>query len=138
MHRDLAWDVADSVDLAGVNVVLDVATGTGLVLRALASRDARLHLIGVDISPGMLAVARAALSAAEWIEADAASLPLEWASVDVVTCVTALHIIPDVSAAARTRVRMTPSLRRKPWPPPSALSGSRCKLTARGATGPTW
>ncbi|WP_429608163.1 hypothetical protein [Staphylococcus aureus] len=36
MHRELAAAVAAFADLDGVRDVLDVATGTGLVLRALA------------------------------------------------------------------------------------------------------
>ncbi|HEY8717447.1 class I SAM-dependent methyltransferase [Pengzhenrongella sp.] len=97
MHRGLADAVAAFVDLAHVTSILDVATGTGLVLRALRDRcgpDAP-RMIGVDVSPGMLAVARHALPDAELIEADVRSLPIPDASVDLVTCVTGLHLIPD-------------------------------------------
>lgn len=99
MHRDLAAAVAEFVDLAGVQTLLDVATGTGLVLRAL--RDAAgepVRMIGVDVSPGMLAVARAALPEVELVEADARRLPLADCSVDLITCVTGLHLIPDTAA----------------------------------------
>jgi ubiquinone/menaquinone biosynthesis C-methylase UbiE len=107
MHRDLAAavagfvDLAGTVDLAGVGTLLDVATGTGLVLRAL--RDAAsgpaepVRMIGVDVSPGMLAVARAALPEAELVEADARRLPIADGSIDLITCVTGLHLIPDTS-----------------------------------------
>ncbi len=47
----------------------------------------------------MLAVARRTLPSAEWITTDAAALPLPDASVDLLTCVTALHIIPDTATA---------------------------------------
>ena len=94
MHRELAKEVADFVELDEVLDVLDVATGTGLVLRALDEVKAGLAMVGADISPGMLAVAHDALPQAQWIEADAASLPLPDSSVDLITCVTALHIIP--------------------------------------------
>lgn len=97
MHRDLADAVAAFISLDGVETLLDVATGTGLVLRAVALRSTRVRLIGVDISPGMLGIARAKLSSAELHEADAAAMPVATASVDVLTCVTALHIIPNVS-----------------------------------------
>ncbi|HEY0260289.1 MAG TPA: methyltransferase domain-containing protein [Lacisediminihabitans sp.] len=97
MHRELADAVAAFVDLNAVTSALDVATGTGLVLRALRDRcgPAVPRMIGVDISPGMLAVARDALPDAELVEADARHLPLPDASVDLVTCVTGLHLIPD-------------------------------------------
>lgn len=100
MHRGLAAAVAAFVDLAGVQAMLDVATGTGLVLRALRSlgADPAVRMVGVDLSPGMLAVARAALPGAELVVADAARLPLADSSVDLVTCVTALHLMPDVDA----------------------------------------
>ncbi|WP_341941922.1 methyltransferase domain-containing protein [Microbacterium sp. LWH10-1.2] len=99
MHRTLAADVADAVDLDGARTVLDIATGTGLVLRALAQRADGIRLIGIDISSSMLAVAERALPVAEWITAEATQLPLLPASMDIAICVTALHIIPDVPAA---------------------------------------
>jgi ubiquinone/menaquinone biosynthesis C-methylase UbiE len=95
MHRDLADAVASFAKTTDVATVLDVATGTGLVLRALRAHLPDARLIGADISPGMLAVARGELLDAEWLEADAAALPLPDASVDLITCVTALHVIPD-------------------------------------------
>ena len=96
MHRELAAAVADFADLEGVGTVLDVATGTGLALRALAARHpSSLKLVGVDLSPGMLAVARRELPQAEFIEGEAERLPVADASADLVTCVTALHIFAD-------------------------------------------
>ncbi|MCL2584902.1 MAG: hypothetical protein FWE35_20865 [Streptosporangiales bacterium] len=47
LHRDIARAVADFARLDGVRVVLDVGTGTGLVLRAIAARHGRARLIGV-------------------------------------------------------------------------------------------
>jgi ubiquinone/menaquinone biosynthesis C-methylase UbiE len=105
MHRRLATAVAGAV--AGSQPrpmnVLDVATGTGLVLRALAALPTSddLTMTGIDISDGMLAVARAELPSAQFINSDAAALPFEDASFDLVTCVTALHLLPDASAALR-------------------------------------
>lgn len=105
-HRDLAGAVVDFADLTDVGSVLDVATGTGLVLRAVDARAAGLVLTGADISPGMLAVARDALPRARWVEADAAALPFPDASVDLISCVTALHIIPDTAAVTAEWRRM--------------------------------
>jgi len=95
MHRALAEAVAAFADLDGVRTVLDVATGTGLVLRALAARRPDLDLVGVDLSPGMLAVARRELPTAAFIEGVAEQLPVTDASADLVTCVTALHLVAD-------------------------------------------
>ncbi len=108
MHRGLAERVAGFAELEGVTAVLDVATGTGLVLRALRARDdARgVRLVGLDVSPGMLAVARQALPDAELLEADATVLPLPGASIDLVTCVTGLQMFPDPDAAVREWARV--------------------------------
>lgn len=101
MHRALAERVAAYCDLSGVRTVLDVATGTGMVLRALRQRPeaAGLRLAGVDLSAGMLAVARGALPDAALVEADATRLPFGDASVDLLTCVTALHLLQSPAAA---------------------------------------
>ncbi|MCA5893098.1 class I SAM-dependent methyltransferase [Isoptericola sp. NEAU-Y5] len=103
MHRDLAREVAAFCALDGelgrVRDVLDVATGTGLVLRALRTiAPAPLRQTGVDLSPDMLAVAHRELPGATLVRADAAALPLADASVDLVTCVTALHLMPAPDA----------------------------------------
>ena len=106
-HRLIAQTVAEFVNVDDVTDVLDVATGTGLALRALAPRLApAAHLTGIDIAPGMLAVAREKLPEATFIRADAAALPLEDASFDLVTCVTGIHLMPDAAAAIREWARV--------------------------------
>ena len=106
MHRDLAALVAEQAPDLGDGLVVDVATGTGLVLRAIAERQPHARLVGVDLSPGMLAVARAALPQAQLVQADAAALPVAVGSVDLVTCVTALHLLaePDLAFVEWARV----------------------------------
>lgn len=99
MHHAVAKAAAEFASLDGIHDVLDVATGTGLVVRAIRAQKPQLRLTGVDISPAMIAVARTALPIAEWIEADVAALPLADASVDLITCVTALHVLPHVDEA---------------------------------------
>jgi ubiquinone/menaquinone biosynthesis C-methylase UbiE len=119
MHLALADAVATFCDVDGAlderAVVVDVATGTGLALRALAHRlDTRgrvLHATGLDLSTGMLDVARreaAEVDAlrAELVLADAADLPLPDGAADLVTCVTALHLFPDPGAALREWARV--------------------------------
>lgn len=105
VHVDLAALVADTVldALPGTGAlrVLDAATGTGLVLRALAGRAGTrdLDLTGIDISQGMLAQARAHLPGATWIHDDATQLPVPDGSLDALTCAAALHLFPDPGAA---------------------------------------
>ncbi|MCL8027353.1 class I SAM-dependent methyltransferase [Nocardioides bruguierae] len=108
MHHDLVAAVASLVrsrrpEPRPGRVVLDVATGTGLALRALqvpgAGADDRL--VGVDLSPAMLAVARAHLPTAGLLRGDASRLPVAGGVVDVLTCVTAPHLLPEPEAAVR-------------------------------------
>ena len=102
MHVALARAVASFVDLAGVNDLLDVATGTGLVLRALSSGR---RLVGTDVSQGMLDEAQKRLPNAAFIRADAAALPFDESSFDLVTCVAALPYV-DVPASLAEWVRV--------------------------------
>jgi ubiquinone/menaquinone biosynthesis C-methylase UbiE len=106
-HRQIAHAVAEFVDVSGVRDVLDAATGTGLVLRALKPRladDARLT--GVDLSARMLEVARAQTPNATFLLSDATALPFDDGSFDLVTCVTAIHLMPDAGAALREWARV--------------------------------
>ena len=62
--------------------------------------------MGVDFSTGMLAQARSAHPAAEWVRADVRALPFADATFDLVTCRIAPHHFDDVSkfVAESTRV----------------------------------
>jgi len=75
-------------------LVLDLATGTGALLRRLAQRgDRPRRAIGVDASGAMLRRAGPLPDGWELINADARRLPLDDASVDVVTCAYLLHLL---------------------------------------------
>lgn len=100
LHRALAEAVADVVGDPG-GAVVDVGTGTGLVLRAIAARWPGTRLVGVDLSARMLAVAGEALPHAELVRANAASLPVEDGAASVVTCVTALHLLAERDESLR-------------------------------------
>lgn len=99
MHRALATAVAAFADLTGVDAVLDVATGTGLVLRALRDRGFEGSVTGMDLSPRMVDEARIHLPDAELLVADATRLPLPDDAFDLVTCVTGLQLFPHPHAA---------------------------------------
>ena len=101
-HHLIAHAVAEFVDPTGIRDVLDAATGTGLVLRALGPRlagDARLT--GVDLSVRMLEIAREKAPDATFLVGDATALPFEDDSFDLVTCVTGIHLMPDPGEALR-------------------------------------
>lgn len=82
--------------------VLDIACGTGILARVAKERigDGG-HVVGVDISPDMLAVARSIVPAIEWREGNASALPLkDGERFDVVACQQGLQFFPDKPAAA--------------------------------------
>ena len=78
----LLWD---HVSVPPGAAVLDVGTGTGIVLQELDARGRGNVLAGCDRSAGMIRVARSHLPAAGLAVADAAALPFPASTFDVVT-----------------------------------------------------
>ncbi|WP_290055506.1 class I SAM-dependent methyltransferase [Amycolatopsis solani] len=85
--------------------VLEVAVGTGL---NLPRYPAGVTLTGLDLSEGMLAVARARELAhpVTLRQGDAQDLPFEDASFDTVVCTFGLCAIPDPAAAVGEMARV--------------------------------
>jgi SAM-dependent methyltransferase len=104
---DLAARVLDLVDLPAAGVVADVGCGNGRYLAELARRGARGHLIGADLSFGMLEAARSRAPAASLIAADASGLPLRDGIADLTLAMHMLYHVPDAAAAARELRRVT-------------------------------
>lgn len=82
--------------------IVDVACGSGLIVRHLAGRlgsAGRVH--GVDIDAAMLAYAANSVDdgRVSWHESDATHLPFEANSMDRVSCHQGLQFFPDRSAA---------------------------------------
>ena len=82
--------------------LLDVACGTGALVVEVAPRVERA--VGVDLSEGMLELARSRLSAlpdverpanVEFVRAPSDELPFDDASFTALVCTTALHHFPD-------------------------------------------
>lgn len=124
---------AELVDLAGLRAgerVLDLACGTGVVTRLAAQRVGDAGAVaGVDINPGMLAVARSETPpgmAIEWYQASAEVLPLPDETFDVVLCQMGLQFFPDKEAALQeTRRVLAPGGRlvmNLPGPTPPSLA----------------
>jgi ubiquinone/menaquinone biosynthesis C-methylase UbiE len=91
--------------------LLDVACGTGIVARLAAERVGPTgHVVGLNLNPGMLAVARGfpPLPGAPitWREASAVALPFSNATFDVVLCQQGLQFFPDRPAALREMHRV--------------------------------
>jgi ubiquinone/menaquinone biosynthesis C-methylase UbiE len=85
--------------------VLDVACGTGVVTRRAAERTGEAgEVAGLDVNPGMLAVARSVTPpgvAIDWNEASAEAMPFPDGSFDVALCQMGLQFVPDKAAALR-------------------------------------
>ena len=65
-------------------------------------------MVGIDISDGMLAVARRALPTATFVNADATALPFPDASFNLVTCVAGLRFFDAATAFAEWRRVLRP------------------------------
>ena len=99
-----AADLAGRAGLRTGERVLDVACGTGVVARAAAGQIGPAgRVAGLDINPGMLAVARSLPGRTEpgigWLQASVLALPMADASWDVVLCQLGLQFFPDRPAA---------------------------------------
>ena len=94
-----AMDLLDGIKPQRGERVLDVACGTGIVSRLVAERVGLSgKLIGLDINPGMLAVAGSATPAGapiEWRQGNAEDLPFPDEAFDLVLCQQGLQFFPN-------------------------------------------
>ena len=107
-EREVERTMLDALGDAPLGDVLDVGTGTGRVLALLAPRARRA--VGIDLSPAMLGVARAALDPAahpnvQVRHGDMYHLPFGRAAVDVVVFHQVLHYADDAAAAVAEAAR---------------------------------
>jgi ubiquinone/menaquinone biosynthesis C-methylase UbiE len=105
--------------------IVDCPCGAGPAMRAI---PVEANYLGVDLSPSMLRRAREratrrGLTKAEFIEADAATIPLPADSVDLLFSFWGLHCFPDPAAALLEAARILK--------PSGRLVGS-CFLRGRG------
>jgi SAM-dependent methyltransferase len=88
--------------------VLEVAAGTGVVTRELLRRVPNSHLVASDLNVAMVDRARRQVAGADWLVADASTLPIRSAAADLVVCQFGAMFFPDkpraFAEAARTLV----------------------------------
>jgi ubiquinone/menaquinone biosynthesis C-methylase UbiE len=84
-------------DLAGRRV-LDLGCGTGRFAAALRERH-RCTVVGVDPSPGMLAVARERPVDVTWLDGRAEAIPLPEDAIERAFMQTVVHLVEDRTAA---------------------------------------
>jgi demethylmenaquinone methyltransferase / 2-methoxy-6-polyprenyl-1,4-benzoquinol methylase len=98
LGQDKGWRqaAARATGLAGGEVAVDVACGTGALTRELQSLAPGAVVVGMDFSQGMLVRAQPAGGERLRLAAgDAVALPLADASVDVVTIAFGLRNLPE-------------------------------------------
>jgi ubiquinone/menaquinone biosynthesis C-methylase UbiE len=101
LFRPWAELTVEELGVSASDRVLDIACGTGIVARLAQQRlgDAA-YIVGIDISPAMLEVARSAAPSIDWRQGSADSLPLrDGEQFDVVICQQGLQFFPNKAAA---------------------------------------
>ena len=87
--------------------VLDVGCGTGVVAREAMRRiGAEGSVIGLDLNPRMLEVARRVATGIEWRQGDAGALPFGDGAFEVVVSQFAMMFFPDPVLALREMWRV--------------------------------
>ncbi len=100
--------ILDLVGDGAMQAVLDLGTGTGRMLQLLAPHANRV--VGVDLSPAMLSLARAEVERAglrnvQLRQGDVYALPVERDSYDLVLVHQVLHYLDDPQRALREAAR---------------------------------
>ncbi|MBX9759196.1 MAG: metalloregulator ArsR/SmtB family transcription factor [Beijerinckiaceae bacterium] len=107
-EEDVEAAILDLVGEGPLQAVLDLGTGTGRMLQLLSPHANRV--VGVDLSPAMLSLARAqveraALRNVQLRQGDVYALPVERDSYDLVLVHQVLHYLDDPQRALRESAR---------------------------------
>ena len=103
-NRPLFAALLDATGAGGGTRVLDVGCGTGLTLVLAAQRGAVVS--GIDVTPGLLAIARERLPGADLREGDMEDLPFADGAFDVVLGVNAFQFAGDPVRALAEAARV--------------------------------
>ena len=99
--------VLDAADVTDGSSVLDVACGTGVLARTASGRTGvQGSVVGLDVSPGMLAVAERLGPAIQWRQGAAENLPFEDDTFDAVVSQFGLMFFEDRSRAIAEMIRV--------------------------------
>ncbi len=94
-NPEMVHQILDGVSLSESSLVLDVGCGTGNNTILLAS-TIQAHVIGLDISHGMLQKAYVKRSQIPLVQAPADCIPFASESLDFVFMTEVLHHLPDI------------------------------------------
>jgi ubiquinone/menaquinone biosynthesis C-methylase UbiE len=106
-----ATDLVQRAALQAGERILDAACGTGIVARLAAERVGEQGaMLGLDLNPGMLAIARSlpppSGASITWHEASVLAMPFSDATFDVILCQLGLQFFPDRPQALREMRRV--------------------------------
>jgi SAM-dependent methyltransferase len=104
-----AADLAHRLSSRTLSRVLEIAAGTGVVTRALATAlPANVSIVATDLNQAMLDQASAAGTSrpVEWRQADAMQLPFRDGAFDAVVCQFGVMFFPEKSRALAEARRM--------------------------------
>ena len=107
--RDRHWraSTADTLDLQGSELVLDVATGTGRLARELAARLADGgRVVGIDFCQDMLVRAAGQNDNIELVLSSSENGPFRDDTFDCATIAFALRNVPDIETTLRETARV--------------------------------
>lgn len=108
LFRQWAQPVLDAAGVAGGGRVLDVACGTGVVAREASVRVGPAgSVVGLDIEPGMLAVAETIEPTVTWTVGEAGQLPFDEREFDAVVSQFGLMFFSDRVQAISEMLRCT-------------------------------
>ena len=109
LFEPYAADLVNRLASRSLSRVLEVAAGTGVVTRALASvLPERVSIVATDLNPPMLdqASALGTKRPVEWRQADAIQLPFQDGTFDAVVCQFGIMFVPDKAKAFSEARRM--------------------------------
>ena len=102
--RPLFEAVLDASGVDAATELLDIGCGTGLLLQLAAARGATVH--GIDVTPGLAAIAQSRLPGADIVVDDLQVLQFADAAFDVVTAVNSFQFAADPVAAIAEAARV--------------------------------
>ncbi len=108
LHKEIGRELVKKHVKHAANVILDVGCGTGYVANKAKFFYPESRLIGLDIAEGMLEKARELHEgiAIEWVHGDAAHLPFDDKSIDIIFSNLAYQWVEDLPQGFREAKRV--------------------------------
>ncbi|MCG3174672.1 MAG: Demethylmenaquinone methyltransferase [Myxococcota bacterium] len=100
------WRAFRGLQLPEGAAVLDVGTGPGNIPRMLHGRFRGVQVEGMDVSPGMLELARKADSQSRYFEGSVTAIPRPDHQYDLVTTILTLRNFPDLDLSLAEMIRV--------------------------------